>query len=490
MEERVVKAYVGATRTHFYIAIISELPVGGELFANHTQNNTNLVWDDSVEIWANPTPGEETYVTYHMLANSTGYRGYQTHVMGNVPREVWYGWNGNYNIANGLHDGFWHCMIEIPVESLAKDRQATDGKWIFNLCRDFKQPWAWASIGSRDYHPHHNEIVFTFLESGAAAIQAKQLTDVTTKNVQTVLSMYNPGPETLNLSAHLYLKRNLMPEVAENGEFTIAPGETAVLKLKDYDVVSNRFALFTLVREKDGPVCYSRHFTWGPPKKVRWETNTAEVLPVDFSFAHYPYLHKMRLKADITHLASDAKLEHIDFVIREKEGGQIKALTMQAAEFDGKTHEVQFDVPELAGIYEIVATPVGEGTPGEPVVKILERHVYEWEHQNLGTSRKVYAPFTPITVNGNTLGTALKEYDLNDLGLLDRLRPSQQRLGMKDVLAAPMRYTATISGTQMSPSAPSVRITCAADDQVIAESTATIGGPRRRRNPRSTTTAL
>ncbi len=477
LEDRRSIAYVGATRTHFYVAIMTELPTEGSIAANQKSNTANLIWDDSLEVWICPDPGASKNVNYQMLANSIGYAAYQTHMLGDVPRDQWYGWEGHYKIAHGFHDGFWHCEIEIPIESIVKGRQITEGKWAINLTRNWKQPWAFSCMGNRSYQIQE-DILFEFVEDGAAAIQVKNATDVTTRSVNATLSMHNPGTKPLELSAHLFLKRNLMPEIQEDEVFTIAPGETAELRLKDSDPVSNKFALFAMVRDKaTGDIQYVRHYAWGAPRDPRWETVEREVFPVDFNFAYYPYYNKMKVRADISDLPEDAKLDYIDFVIRPKESDEVVAsIRMQASEFAGTTHEMEFEVPALSGLYTISAEPKGEGWPADVVAKPFERHTYEWEHLGLGTSREVYAPFTPIKVDGKTLHTVLKEYDLNSLGLLDAVRTTdQQGIASKDVLAGPMNYFARVNGKDAPVEAAEVKITSAADDVLIAESTAKIG---------------
>jgi hypothetical protein len=99
LEERGARAYIGATKTHIYFAIVSETPPEGSIAAEVTTHTTSIIWDDSVEIWVNAHPEAETGITYQMLANSIGYDTYECHVVGNVPQNEWYGWNGHYKMA-------------------------------------------------------------------------------------------------------------------------------------------------------------------------------------------------------------------------------------------------------------------------------------------------------------------------------------------------------------------------------------------------------
>ena len=475
LEERRARAYIGATRTHIYVGIITEMPPEGELIADRKVRTANLVWDDSVEVWVNATPESETYVSYQMLANSLGYECYQPSAIGNVPREEYYGWNGEYRIVNGFHDGFWHCEIEIATDRVEKGRLATEGKWGLNVCRNWKMPWTFSNLGNRAYTADE-DIVFQFVEDGAAAIQVKHAKDPTTKDVKATMSIYNPGTKTLDLSAHFHLKRNLMPDVGVSEDITVAPGETKEISFADHDMVSNKFTLLTMVSEKDGPFVYTRHYLWGPPRENRWESVSRDLIPVDFEFAYYPSANKMRVMADITSLSEDARLERIDFEIRKKGGETVKAFSIASSEFKGQTKEVRFDLPPLDGDYEVVSQPVGRGIPEEPLVKEFIRYKYEWEGLGLGKSRKVYHPFTPIRVEGSTLHTAMKEYDMNGLGLMDSVRTmDQMKIGVEDVLAGPMTYKAIVAGKSVTPTDAKLSILDVADDVVTGQSSAKLG---------------
>ena len=476
MEERRARAFVGATRTHLYFAIVTELPPDGKLITEVKAHSDKICWDDAIEVWIDPFPGERSGVEYQMLANSAGCDSYQARARGDVKTEDVYGWKGDYRIANGFHDGYWHCEIEVPVAKLVPGRKATDGRWGINLCRDWKNPWAFASLGNRGYDPGA-EIVFTFAADGAAAVRMTHETDPTTRNIDAVLSVHNPAAGTAELSGQLFLIRDKLPEISERSDRPVRPGQTGEVRIRVEDAISSRFELFAVVRGADGAFHYTRFYKWGPPREARWHTQKKEVPPLDFRFAYYPYANRMRVRADVSGLAPEAKLQCVDFTIRPKGGGPaIENFRCDASEFADGRCEKALDLPPLSGEYEIVAKAEGKGVPAEPVVKPFQRTVYEWEHQKLGTSRTVHAPFTPIEVEGRTLRMVLKEYEINGCGLLDHVRTDdQQRLGMKEILAGPMRYAAAIDGAEADLRPGSVEIVSQRDDEVIAEGDCSLG---------------
>ena len=107
LERRRIHAYVGATATHLYIALLSQLPAQGDLLTQVTTDNLKLVYDDSVEVWVDPTPGAERGRSYQLFANAAGHTGYAQHPRGGEPEQP--DWRGDWKAANGLHDGWWHC---------------------------------------------------------------------------------------------------------------------------------------------------------------------------------------------------------------------------------------------------------------------------------------------------------------------------------------------------------------------------------------------
>ena len=477
LEERRAKVYVGATRTHLYLAVVSELPQGLMPVTDVTAHSDLLVADDAIEIWIDPSPGSDTGVAFQMLANFSGVDAYLTHPRGSYRPDDVYGWKGNYRIVNEIHDGWWHCQVEVPLSAVAGDRASTEGEWGINVCRDFKRPWGFASLGNRGFAPG-GEIVFRFQEDNAAAIQLQHRSDPTSRRIDAALSLSNPGTCALALTARLFLKRDKMPEASSAESIVLQPGANHELLLKLEDGVSDVFDFFVLVEGAGGEFLYSRYYRWGPPRAARWDTDVAPRPAVDFWFAYYPYLNLMRLKVDTSGLDPAASLDAVVFTIRRKGVSELVYETrFDASGISAGSVEQSFTLPPLDGDYEITARSLGSGVPAEPLVKSFQRTRYEWEHAGLGTSRKVFSPFTPIEVEGRTLKTVMKEYDLGDCGLLDQVRSDdQQRLGMKAVLAAPMRYVAHVDGAVTPVVSSSTRIVSCEEDRVVAEGACDAGG--------------
>jgi hypothetical protein len=140
----------------------------------------------------------------------------------------------------------------------------------------------------------------------------------------------------------------------------------------------------------------------------------------------------------------------------------IKSVTLDAFR-DGR-QEVEFELPPLEGGYELVTTAQGEGVPEGELVQPFERTRYEWEHLGLGTTRKVYPPFTPIRIQGKEVSTVLREHTMNDCGLWEQVVAKDAPL-----LAEPMRFAATVDGAPVELRGRGLRFTEQAEDRAVAE---------------------
>ncbi len=480
LEPRRVIAYVGATQDRIYCAIQSELPKQGGILAEVKGPWEKIVFDDSVEVWIDPNPESENGITYHMLCNSLGYAFYLAHPRGDVPTQAYYGWKGDAKIANGFHKGFWHCEIEIPIDKIAPGRKANEGLWAINICRDFKQPWSWSSLGNNGYNPS-NEILFIFNNDNSLITRFFHRTDPAFGNIDCFLEVENPTPNDISVRAQLSLKKDSFFEDIEEKDLTLPVGAKKTLPLSSQDANFKNFALSVLVTSPDGEmVYYSRSYQWNPLEhSEKWTIAPEKAkLPLDFLFAYYPYLNKMRVLADITALPEDSEFEELRLQIKEDKpnGKSIRELGIKKGEFENGKCERVFDLPPLSGKYQIVAKAKGKNVPGE-VVKTFERKVFpEWEHNNLGKSRKVYPPFTPIKVKGRTLLTIMKEYEVNEWGLLSSVKTEDQEWRVKEeLLASPMIYKAIIEGESVQPTRGKVSFLERGEDRAIIRADFTLG---------------
>lgn len=465
LERRQARCYVGATTTHLFFAIWSQTPAEGTILADVKRDSENLVFDDSVEVWIDPTLGQESGRRFQMLANSLGNRWSKMHVYGNVKEDP--AWRAEWPMANGLHDGAWHCEVAVPVEAVAPGRKVTDGVWGFNLCRNWKQEWAFSSIGGGGYAPSDS---FVFTTEPTPAVSLEQRGDPFTGDTNWVMALRNPSATPGTVQALLYLERDIMPELKNAEIIALAPGETKEFPLKVTDQTTKKYKLTAKVSSPDGKTTYfSRNLGWtatGTPWK--WTTKKRVIPPLDFQFAYYPYLNRMRVLADTSNLPKGAVLEQLTATVRPKGGAAVKTVKFDNLK-DGK-QELLFDLPPLKGECEVALKATGNSIPADEVVKTFERTVFEWERNKLGKTTKVYPPFTPIRVKGKTLSTVLRDHAMNDAGLWDQVVATG-----KPILAAPMRWVVSVDGAATSVKPQPLKFVKTVDNTAVAKSGITAG---------------
>jgi len=460
LERRRVRAFVGATPSHLYFAFLSQLPAEGELTSAVDTDTVKIVFDDSIEVWIDPTPGSEHGQMFQMLANAVGRQGYKHHARGNVRERP--DWRGNWQVANGLHDGYWHCELAVAITDIAPGRTADQGAWGINLCRNWKQPWAFSSLGGGAYAPEN--IRFTFARQDALAVAHESRADAFVGDLDMNLSIANPTDKPIAVKAEMLIKRDVMPELRHAEELSIEPGKPQQIALQAKDASTRKYQLDIRVTSPDGQKgYYARSYAWAADKPWLWTTTKKQVLPIDIQFAYYPYLNRMRILADVSNLPEAAVLDKLTCTIRKK--GTTKAIkTVTFDKFAKGRQELAFELRPLNGEYELVAQAHGKNVPPGELIKPFQRTVYEWEHLGLGTSKKVYPPFTPIQVKGMSVSTVLREHTMNDAGLWEQVIAAG-----KPLLAGPMRFETVAGGQPVTPKATSLRFTRKRDNEAIAE---------------------
>ena len=479
LERRQVTGLVGATSTHLYFGILSQLPAEGSILADVKRDSENLVFDDSVEVWVDPTPGQESGKRFQMLANPLGFRWYKLHPYGKTPEDP--SWRGEWTVANGFHDGQWLCEVAVPVEQIAPGRKVTEGAWGVNLCRNWKRDWAWSCLGGDGYKPSEE---FTFVPDGAPAASFEQRGDPFVGDVKAALVLRNTTARPLAAQATLLLERDLMPELKQNETLQLAPGESKEVALQVSDRTTRKYKLTATATAGDGGAeFFSRHVEWAAAAPWQWTTKKRVIPPLDFQFAYYPYLNALRILGDTSNLPKDAVLEELTATIRHPGGPAIRTVKFDQLR-DGK-QEVRVELPALSGSratpteeqrpgpegqYEIALQARGKNVPAAEVVKPFERTVFEWEHNSLGTSTKVYPPFTPIRVTGQRVSTVLRDHEMNGAGLWDHVVAAGQEL-----LAGPMRWDVAVAGAPVTAAPQRWKFTKTAEHTAVAQGGFTAG---------------
>jgi len=488
LQQRRCRAWVAATADTIYVAVRSQLPAEGALAAEVAADSLKAVYDDAVEIFVNPTPDAARQVDYQFLANSLGKGGYGVHTQGGAEENM--AWQGNWTHASSLHDGWWDFECAIPLASMpaaglrpagGAGRKTTDGTWKINLTRDWKNPWEWSSLTTEGGGFAFTGLVFKFVADAAPAVEVAAASDPFVAPFEHVLRVTNPSAAPLDVAASLTLVRNNMPELKEAAALKLAPGQSKEVRLKvPADDPATHYTLRALVQSADGKsIFYDRKTAWPKRKPLTWVAakKKGETEPIQFNFAYYPYLDRMRIVADINGLAKDAKLTRLVATVRERgKKKEVKSDEFAVDKFRDGRQEIAVKLPRLDGEYEIAMKGEGEKVPQAEVIQTFERHVFPWEHKDLGWSEKVYPPYTPIEVKGNVLKTVLREHTLGPLGLPEQVVATSAETGnAKPIMAGPMRLVMKADGKDVPVDAGNPKFLAAKAHEVRTESALAAG---------------
>lgn len=103
---------------------------------------------------------------------------------------------------------------------------------------------------------------------------------------------------------------------------------------------------------------------------------------------------------------------------------------------NGVSEEAQLATSKLEGLYEVHFTLAGLPEP-VTITRTFEGRHFDWENNRLGITDEIYAPFTPVQVQGTNVSVVQRRYTMNGFGLWDHVITKD-----RDILARPitLRY--------------------------------------------------
>ncbi len=106
-------------------------PGGMQLKAeNRERNDSRVSHDDAIEWFL--APHEDAADFYQFIGNSLG--AFYDNRQGDPA------WNGDWEFANTLYEGYWYAELSIPFPSLGVDTPKTGESWLANICRNWALP--------------------------------------------------------------------------------------------------------------------------------------------------------------------------------------------------------------------------------------------------------------------------------------------------------------------------------------------------------------
>jgi hypothetical protein len=174
-----------------------------------------------------------------------------------------------------------------------------------------------------------------------------------------------------------------------------------------------------------------------------WLTLIACAGAAQLDVGYYPYHKKLRARAVVTDLtAAQPGAQARVVLIAEGNTNELASATASIvtnlplrradkSPAEGRFVEAILDTTDLpAGNY--VVTMMLDDAP--PLRQMFTRTKWEWENNQLGMSRGVVPPFTPLKVRGRVVESVLREHTMNGFGLW-----SQVVAKGEPILARPMR---------------------------------------------------
>lgn len=135
--------YVGKSdvngKPHLYISFVCKDPDVGKLIANRRSGNSQMVMDDSVEIFLDTNFDRRDY--YQMVVNAKGehWAAYMSGPLFDPPMPPPQSWNASPTIKTTINRdaGQWVCEILIPFDRLG-GVPAKGSRWAVNFCRNYR----------------------------------------------------------------------------------------------------------------------------------------------------------------------------------------------------------------------------------------------------------------------------------------------------------------------------------------------------------------
>ena len=154
--------------------------------------------------------------------------------------------------------------------------------------------------------------------------------------------------------------------------------------------------------------------------------------------AYYPYHHKLRARLDVSMHSGFREVPRVSVVLTRK-GNHRPIAKGNITRLHNGVGETVLQTPDLKhGIYSVRF--ILEGGPRElqqPAHVEFERKVWPWERNDIGKSRLIIPPFTPLEVTAaenSTLqvSSVLRTHTMNGFGLWDQVNSRDL-----DILAGP-----------------------------------------------------
>jgi hypothetical protein len=441
LHPRLGETLVGFSAERLYIAVISELPPDGRPPAGKTYRDSELIWDDGIEIWIDPArdyrgSGEGDLGYFQFLGNAIGtIKDVRFDPSGSPD----VGWNADWNFKNRIdtENNVWIAELSVPFKDLGWEDSPTGRSIGLLIARNFKRPWKQVT-----WMPHERAFVNFFnyprvrLSANRPSVRITDLGEEVFKGrIHLRGQVYNPGPEAINAEIQLNIDSSDMPSLKDDKVVDVPAGGTAPYAFHVRGERLHENATHTLdlrVAEAgadDKPAIFDYKMIWTAAPEKRWAVRTGPNPEAAAKFAYYPSYDFVRVRLDPRELGKG--FDETTSATVTITGPDGKEVVSRELDWETSPHTEQMEIDELAdGEYTIAfAIPGYEGT----LTRTFKHKSFAWQGNRLGITDKVHAPFTPIEVRGDTLSVVLRDYKIDGLGFWQSVQAVEE-----DILAGPM----------------------------------------------------
>jgi len=443
--------FVGSDGKKLYFAVRSQTPPGGirQRAMPRPGNNMAVTADDNVEIVIIPDLQAKNLKILHSIINNRGTLYCQGNTGGNPEP-----WRGNWEVKGTEHDDIWDFEAALPLSDLGWEAGAMPKESGLRICRTWTQladgnsiqtSWesAKAVFASRDFLP-----VISWDEE-APVVQHLQLKNAISSGYDIRMSIRNPGKSSIRVKAAIQVKPMNSQPGEQKSDLTLQPGETVIVDCQGTALNNESLATTLKVSSPDGQkVYYSRYFVWEveADDPIFSSGNEADSDRLAVNFAYYPSSNAMLLQVNTGSLQNKKAVQKVSAILKDHSGTRLASTVIPL--FREDLYEMVWNIPDLKAHSR--TTKQNEyslefdmdGMPNGKIIRKFVRNILEWEGNSIGKSETIVPPFTPISVNGNTLQTVLRKHELNALGLWAQTSAADRPL----LTEGGMRLDAMING--------------------------------------------
>lgn len=445
LEPRIGKSYFGISKNKMFFAVVSELPPDGKLVSNFKNRDSDIIYDDGVEIWLDVNPDEQGKMkkVFQSIFNSAGGIFDVKFETGKVPDT---GWNGNWNVASKIdtENKVWILEISLPLGDLGIDNVDSIKSVGVLIARNFKRPGSQVTwfphLGAFEAIGEYPKI---FITKDEPSVQILDFGKEFFEGLPVIKAkVYNPAGVEKKVKVNLEINSTYMPTLNDEKIMDIPSGGQNFYEFavpKDLIKPQAESSMKIVVQSEDGKQIYMSYWCkWTRFNREKWSIRIGPDYEKAVVLKYYPSYSMISLKLDPNYLGEEEgkKLKTAEIMVNSKDG---KKILSEKFSWEKSPFERIIDVGQLNdGEYESIIKFTGYDY--EFKRKFYRQH-FLWENNKLGITEEIYEPFKPIKKNQNEIEVVMRKYNQVGLGFWSSIKASDNRTPEKfeEILDSPIK---------------------------------------------------